>query len=255
LLILEQHTLSSSQGDNRLSKELLNPVASQAAVALGTTMLCIDRAQRLAVERERNRIARDIHDTLAQSLFGMTFTLDACINMLPDSVEQVRTEMIQLRDQASQVHTQVRQSIYDLWPSNLALERMKSDLRLHASQCCQVGAFHLDFTTRGDFEILTPRIRQTVFQIAQEAVANAAHHAGTDSAQVAIQVDADEVTIQVSDRGLGFDPTSIGEGKYGLRGIKERVNALGGTLQITSSPGEGSTLRARIPRLPGAMYV
>lgn len=256
LLILEQPTLQpDSQEDNRPNKELLNPVASQAAVALGTTMLCIDRAQRLAIERERNRIARDIHDTVAQSLFGITFTLDACINMLPDSVEQVRVELSQLRDQASQVNTKVRQSIYDLWPTNLALERLKSDLRLHANQCCQAGVFQLDFTTRGDFEMLTPRLRQTIFQIAQEAVANAARHAGVDSAQVLVQVDSDEVTLQVSDRGLGFDPASVGQAKYGLRGIQERVNAMGGTLQISSSPERGSSLTARLPKLPGAMYV
>jgi signal transduction histidine kinase len=255
LLILQQDSPPASQLPNAQRMELLRPVASQAAVALGTTMLCIDRAQRLAVERERNRIARDIHDTVAQSLFGVTFTLDACINMLPESVDQVRSELVQLRDQASQVRTQVRQSIFDLWPANLALERLKSDLRMHASQCCQARAFRLDFTTRGDFEVLSPRLRQTLFQIAQEAVANAAHHAGTDSAQVIIQVDTDEVTLQVEDRGQGYDPSTIQPGKYGLRGIQERVSAIGGTLQITSSPGEGSSLLVHIPRLPGAMYV
>ncbi len=254
LMLTQAAEQPASLQENHLSHELLHPVASQAAVALGTTMLCIDRAQRLAVERERNRIARDIHDTVAQSLFGISFTLDACIHLLPDSVEQVRAELIQLRDQASQVHTKVRQSIYDLWPSNLALERMKSDLRLHANQCSPSGEFHLEFTTRGDFETLTPRLRQTIFQIAQEAVANAARHANANSAQVLVQIDADQVTIQVSDRGLGFDPAGIGQDKYGLRGIQERVNALGGTLQISSTAGQGSSLTARLPRLPGAVY-
>jgi signal transduction histidine kinase len=97
----------------------LTTVANQAALALGTTILCIDRARRLAVEQERNRIARDIHDTVAQSLFGIVYSLEACINMLPGQADSVRDELIELRALASGAHDEVRRSIFDMWPSSL----------------------------------------------------------------------------------------------------------------------------------------
>lgn len=254
VLLVDQAEPRQAAGIEAVRTLLLGPVCSQAAVALGTTMLCIDRAQRLAVERERNRIARDIHDTVAQSLFGITFTLDACIQMLPEDVVLVKEELTELREQASQVRSQVRQSIFDLWPADLALERFKSDLRLHAIQSARTANFQIEFTTRGDFDSLSPRLRQSIYQIAQEAVANAAHHAGADSAQVLLQVENQEVLLQVEDHGRGFQPESEDHRRFGLRGMQERIDSLGGTLEIISTPGAGVTIRARLPRLPGVVY-
>jgi signal transduction histidine kinase len=107
------------KSDLRERESTLMTVANQAALALGTTILCIDRARRLAVETERNRIARDIHDTVVQSLFGVVYSLDACINMLPARAEEVRNELIELRSLATSAHDEVRRSIFDLWPSAL----------------------------------------------------------------------------------------------------------------------------------------
>ena len=93
-LYLREHPvgllLVNETGLTKESENTLLTVANQAALALGTTILCIDRARRLAVETERNRIARDIHDTVAQSLFGIVYSLDACINMLPAKANCVR---------------------------------------------------------------------------------------------------------------------------------------------------------------------
>jgi signal transduction histidine kinase len=238
-------------------QEMLRVVAGQAAVALGTTMVCIDRARRLAIEQERNRIARDIHDTIAQSLFGMVFSLDACIDMLPGQSEQVKGELVELRDLAGQVRDEVRRSIYDLWPAEITLERFRSDLSAYVTQCCHPHAFRVDFKTNGDFEALSPLVRRTLFRISQEALVNAARHGGVESAQVCLGIEDEYVHLCVQDQGKGFEPQNIlSSGKdhdrFGLFGIQGRIRALGGDSQILSQAGQGTMILVSLPVRPGA---
>lgn len=254
VLLIEVESTPQEEQNGRL--EMLTPVASQAAVALGTTMMCIDRAQRLAVERERNRIARDIHDTVAQSLFGIVFSLEACIAMLPSQAESVQHELMELRDLASDVRQQVRRSIYDLWPQELVLERFKSDLSQHAAQICSPGSFRVDFDMQGEFDELPVDVRQALYQVAQEALANAAKHAGVDSALVSLLVEQGEVCLSVQDQGCGFEPElklarENGRERFGLRGVQERVRSLGGELDIRSELGQGTCLSVRLPLSTG----
>jgi len=241
---------SSELPEERLA--MLDSVVNQAAVALGTTMLCIDRARRLAVEQERNRIARDIHDTVAQSLFGIVFTLDACIKMLPEQVEAVRQELVELRDLASQVRDEVRRSIFDIWPSELTLERFVNDLRKHTLHCSRPRAFHVTFNTGGDFNRLSPAIRRSLYRVAQEALSNVVYHAGVDSARVCLRVEDDQVYLSVQDQGRGFDPAVVlarehNRERFGLLGVRERIHDLGGECEILSREGYGTSVLVRVP--------
>ncbi|UCH60038.1 MAG: GAF domain-containing sensor histidine kinase [Anaerolineales bacterium] len=236
--------------------EMLTPVASQAAVALGTTMMCIDRAQRLAVERERNRIARDIHDTVAQSLFGIVFSLDACIAMLPAQADSVQHELMELRDLASDVRQQVRRSIFDLWPQELVLERFKSDLSQHTGQIGTSRSFQVDFDMPEEFDELPVEVRQVLYQVAQEALTNVAKHAGVDSAQVSLHCEQDLAFLTVQDQGCGFDPELVlskqnVSDRFGLRGIRERVRSLGGDLEIHTGLDQGTRIKVRLPIIRG----
>lgn len=231
---------------------VLKLVASQAAVAMGTTMMCIDRARQLAIEQERNRIARDMHDTIAQSLFGIAFSLDACQEMLPYNVEQVKAELGELVQTANQVRNQVRRSIFDLWPTHLTLEQFQADLQSYATQCEQTRPFHVDFQSSGDFERLPSAMRRNLYRITQEAVANAIHHAGVDSARVTIDVAPQEVSLHIQDQGKGFDPKkalarSYNREHFGLHGIQERIHGMGGNCQFQSRPGEGTQILIKIP--------
>jgi signal transduction histidine kinase len=236
--------------DERMS--MLAPVASQAAVALGTTLMCIDRAERLAVERERNRIARDIHDTVAQSLFGIVFTLDACVSMLPDQAQQVKRELIDLKGLASNTHQQVRRSIFDLWSPELPFERFKAELTSHASQCASPRSFQLVFKLQGDFDSISSGVRRSLYQIAQESLANVARHADVDFAEVCLSVETDWIMMSIQDWGKGFDPgtarmNSLDSGRFGLRSIQERVQELGWELEIHSAAGQGTQVIVRAP--------
>jgi len=244
--------LTKGQELTRQREEAIMMVANQAALALGTTILCIDRARRLAVETERNRIARDIHDTVAQSLFGIVYSLDACVNMLPAQVEEVRQELIELRSLASGAHDEVRRSIFDLWPSTLTLDLFTNDLRSYVNQCCRPRAFAVDFKTTGDFNSLPAGLRRTIYRMAQETLANSARHSGADSAQMCMHIARDQVYINIEDQGRGFDVSAALERShsrehFGLHGIHERVRAMGGECEVISRPGAGTRVVITLP--------
>jgi signal transduction histidine kinase len=236
----------------RQREDVVTLVANQAALALGTTILCIDRARRLAVETERNRIARDIHDTVAQSLFGITYSLDACVNMLPEHADDVKKELTELRTLASGAHDEVRRSIFDLWPSALTMEIFQTDLVNYVNSCCRPRAFSIVFNHSGDFNSLPSGLRRAVYRMAQEALANSARHSGASSARLCLNVDDGRVDMSVSDEGRGFDPAvalsrSVNREHFGLHGIQERARALGGECEIVSAPGKGARMLIEIP--------
>jgi signal transduction histidine kinase len=246
LLVDESHGLSKER------ESTLMTVANQAALALGTTLLCIDRARRLAVETERNRIARDIHDTVAQSLFGIVYSLDACINMLPSQVDEVKKELIELRSLASTAHDEVRRSIFDIWPSPLTIDLLMSDLSNYVSSCCRPRSFSIIFNNRGDFNSLSAGMRRTIYRMAQEALANSARHSGSNSARLCLNVSEDCVYLDISDEGRGFDPTSVlsrtlNREHFGLHGIQERARAMGGECEILSQNQGGTRIMIHLP--------
>ena len=255
-LYLREHPvgllLVDEQGLTKERENTLMTVANQAALALGTTILCIDRARRLAVETERNRIARDIHDTVAQSLFGIVYSLDACITMLPEKAEEVRSELIELRTLANNAHDEVRRSIFDLWPSALTIELFMTDLTNYISSCCRPRTFSIIFNYHGDFNSLSSGMRRTIYRMAQEGLANAARHSGADSARLCLTIAEEEVFLDISDQGRGFDPAlalsrSLNREHFGLHGIQERSRAMGGDCEIVSQPGAGTRVMINLP--------
>jgi signal transduction histidine kinase len=232
---------------------VLSAIASQAALALST----LDQVKQLAIEQERNRIARDIHDTVTQSLFGIVFTLDACIKMLPQQVDLVSQELVELHDLAERVRQEVRQSIHDLWPAELTLEQFKADLIKYVSHCAGSDTFQVDFTIGGEFEALPLQIRRNLYRVAQEALANVAHHAGVNSARISLYVEPHEAQLSIRDHGKGFDPKRVqGETpeRFGLRGIRERVHSLNGSCEILSQVDQGTQILVRIPVSRGDRY-
>ena len=246
LLLVEETGLTKER------ENTLMTVANQAALALGTTILCIDRARRLAVETERNRIARDIHDTVAQSLFGIVYSLDACITMLPEKAGDVKNELIELRTLANNAHDEVRRSIFDLWPSALTIELFMADLTNYISSCCRPRTFSVIFNNTGDFNSLSAGLRRTIYRMAQEALANAARHSGEQSARLCLNVNESQVFISVTDEGRGFDPLvamarSINREHFGLQGIRERALAMGGSCEIISKPSAGTRITIELP--------
>ncbi|MEK6222432.1 MAG: GAF domain-containing sensor histidine kinase [Chloroflexota bacterium] len=245
VLLVEAAEGLYSMSERRL--QTLQSVANHAAVSLGTTLLCIDRARNLAIEQERNRFARDIHDTVSQSLFGMAFTLDACVDMLPENENNVKEELLNLRELANSTRKEIRNSILDIWPSQLTLDRFKTDLTSYTNQCCRPREFNIDFDTQGDIAHLPNGIRRSLYRVAQEALSNASRHSGSSSANVNLNVEADKIFMSISDHGKGFDSNEVmsrenNRERFGLHGIQERISAIGGDVKINTREGGGTEI-------------
>ncbi len=229
----------------------LESITHQAAVAIGTTMLCIDRAQRLAVQEERLRIAQDIHDTVSQSLFGIVYTLDGSIQLLPEQPEAAVPELKRALRVAEEAHNEVRHSILNIWPSEVTADRFANGLRKYTADNCQASNLQLTFHISGDFAQLSSQVRRGLYRIAQEALANVAHHAAASQADVSLEVATNLIRLIVTDNGRGFDPEialarEYNREHFGLRGMQQRVRSLGGAWEIHSQPGDGSKIIVEI---------
>jgi signal transduction histidine kinase len=256
-MLLREHPVGvllveATEKEDATRLQSLQAIASQAAVAVGTTMLCIDRAQRLAIQDERIRIAREIHDTVSQSLFGITFSLDACIKLLPGQPDTVRAELANLQTLAQATRDDLRQSILNIWPSELTAERFVADLRRYVSGACRAGDLDFDVEVRGDFGLLNARAKRSLYRIAQEALNNVVRHAGASRAQICLDILNGQAMLAVRDNGRGFDPQlamarEIDREHFGLLGIRDRAASLGGTSEIVSQPGAGATVLVSLP--------
>ncbi len=230
----------------------LQATAAQAAVAIGTTMLCINRAQQIAVHEERIRIAQDLHDNVSQSLFGIVYMLDGSLKLLPEQPEIAKPELERALETAEQIRAEIRHSILDIWPTELSAERFTADLHKYAQTACSLESLQLKFDVRGDFAALSPQARRSLYRIAQEALANIGRHAAANAARVCVDVENGRAKLSVRDDGQGFDlQTALGReyGRehFGLRGIQERAKSLNGECHIFSQPNEGTSIIVDIP--------
>jgi signal transduction histidine kinase len=244
--------VGSDSEEDRSRKESLEAVANQAAVAVGATMLCIDRAQRLAVQEERIRIAREIHDTVSQSLFGMTYALDACGKLLPEYPDQVKEEIRQVTSLAQVARKQLRDSIMDIWPSELTSEGFVADLKKFASTHCKNEDLEVQVKLTGNLQYLSSGARRGLYRIAQEAINNVARHASASEAEVCANVSPQGAYMLVRDNGRGFNVTDAlareqDREHFGLRGIQERSASLGGQVEVVSGLGDGTLVLVTLP--------
>jgi len=257
-MVLREHAVGVLLVDAAESQEdparlrSLQSIASQAAVAIGTTMMCIDRAQRLAVQEERLRIAQDIHDVVSQSLFGIVYTLDGSLKLLPEQPEEVIPELERALRVAEETHKEVRRSILNIWPSEMTANLFSTGLRKFTADICQADGLQLAIEINGDFDNLPVQARRGLYRIAQEALANTAQHAAADQADVQLNLIYGRAIMTVRDDGRGFDPNAAMVREYnrehfGLRGMQERAHALGGSCHIHSQQGKGTAVRVEIP--------
>lgn len=225
---------------------LLASVAHQAALALWSTRVCVERAQRSAVQEERNRIARDIHDTVSQCLFGTVYTLESCLRLIPEEQRTVRERLETVLRASAKTLRDIRGLIFDMWVGGLTTGEFVAELKSYVQDLGPPEGLAVDISVEGDLTELTPFTRKHLFRIAQEALANVIRHAQARRATVRLAADAHVVHLTVRDDGVGFDPSHAG---MGIQGMRERALAIGGTLAVHSAPGQGTTVEVRIPRL------
>ncbi len=233
---------------------LLGAVADQVGLALRTAQFAAE-GRELAVLEERTRLAREIHDTLAQQLTGIVLQLEAAEALQSrNDRARSRTLMVAAREQARLALQEARRSVWNLRPMPLEAAGLTAAVALEAER---FGARTGTAVTVRDDGVprhlaLSPQAEVAVFRILQEALANAGQHSQAHHVVVELRAGDGELTLTVSDDGSGFDAgaervAGPGGGSFGLVGMRERARLIGAELSVTSRHSGGTTVSVSVP--------
>ena len=226
---------------------LLLALAQRAALAIENARL-FEQAQGKAALEERQRLARELHDSVSQALFSISLGARTARTLLDRDPSKVAPPLDYVLSLAEAGLAEMRALIFELRPESLAAEGLVVALQ---KQAAAIKARHgieaaLDLCAEPEVSLA---IKEALYRIAQEALHNVVKHARASRVEVRLSSDDTALALEVHDDGVGFDPSGEFPGHLGLRSMQERVTALGGTLQIESVPGQGTRTRVTIPTL------
>jgi ligand-binding sensor domain-containing protein/signal transduction histidine kinase len=201
------------------------------------------------VLQERGRLAREIHDTLAQGFIGISSQLEAVAAEVQEG-SRARRYLDTARRMARHSITEARRSIYDLRASMLEGRNLAAALSAGAQIWTAGSGVDVQVDVSDVERGLSNEYEQHLLRIAQEAVVNAVKHAGASAISVNLRVEAGKILMRISDNGRGFGPEQIfstADGHFGLIGMRERAERLGGELSLASGPGKGTSIEVTVP--------
>lgn len=244
-----QHSIT----DSVLSTQLFAAVAALTTLCLAAIVterrrgaVELVEARRRMAERgalERQRIARDLHDSVSQTLFSMTLHARAAERAMAGGSgvsDGGRHELGQVVDLSRSALAEMRSLIFELRPEGLVDEGLVSAIRKHAAVLSGREGIRIDVHGPVDRLPLTAGAAENLYRIVQEGLANVIKHAGASHASVTITATGDEVRVEIADDGRGFVPSASRCGHMGLQSINDRARELGGTVTLQSRPGAGT---------------
>lgn len=207
-----------------------------------------ERALSLAVVEERNRLARDLHDSVTQSLFSMNLTIEAARLLLDRDTVAAAQQLVQLRERTQQALAEMRDLIHSLRPAELSEQGLVVALRRWGERVRHEHLIPVEVSVEGPTAIrLTELQERELFRIAQEALNNVVKHAAATRAAVRLRSSPEGVALLIEDDGTGFDATiPLRPDAFGVRGMRERAALIGGTLALDSQPTGGTRVRVTI---------
>ncbi len=220
-------------------------LAHQAAITLVNAELFED-AQSLAILQERQRLARNLHDAVNQSLFSAGLIAEVLPGLWEQDQEDARRSLEDLRNLTRGAIAEMRMLVSELRPLAL-IDSNLSDL-LHQLTDAFTGRtnIHVAITITGE-DILISEVQVAVYRICQEGLNNIAKHAAASRVKIKLQYTADKVDMRIQDNGCGFDSNLSLAGHYGISMMNERAEAIGAKLEITSRLGKGTEIILRWP--------
>lgn len=229
-----------------LNRELEGRVAQRTSQVLA-------QQRALAAYDERQRLARELHDSITQSLFSMNLSARALRNLLRKDLDETEKGLWELERTIQQTLTEMRSLLAQLRSAASETVDLLAWLRDHCAQLSKnvasgssTGRLYVDLDAPPELH-LPAGYAHELMQIIREALHNIVKHSGCDRASLQIFLEDDRLWTIVQDYGLGFNPQEAASNGFGLRGIQERLALLEGTLEIQSSPGEGSCLKIITP--------
>jgi signal transduction histidine kinase len=227
--------------------ELAKALAQQATLAVQLTRLA-EQGRQAAVLQERNRLAREIHDTLAQGFTGIVVQVEAAEYVLTKAPEQAREHLARAGALARESLTEARRSVQALRPQALEQSSLINAFARHVEQMTYGTPVQAHFRVHGTPASLCHDKETDLLRIGLEALTNALKHARASVIHVELSFEPEQVRLSVRDDGQGFAPRfpDAADG-FGLKGIRERVAHLGGQLTVASRPGQGTEVVAVVP--------
>jgi signal transduction histidine kinase len=227
-------------------QRLIEMLAAHAAIAIENARL-YEQSRELSIAEERNRLARELHDSVTQKLFSLVLSAEAAATLLDRDGADARAELERLQELAREAMDELRTLVFELRPPAVDSEGLATALRKH------VDVLRRAYRREIGLELIgtpsgAPRIERDVLRIAQEALQNALRHAGADHVELRLDARNGRLVMSVTDDGVGFDPAApeLRSRRLGLTSMEERAEAIGGTLSIDSTPGAGTTVRLEV---------
>ncbi len=203
-----------------------------------------------AVAAERNRLARELHDSLEQGLTGVALQLEAAAKAFERNPEKARGRMNLARELVRHSQDEVRRSVWDLRSRALENQLLPTALEYVSRQLTEAAGVEAEVVVQGAPRRLPEEVENHLLRIGQEALTNAIRHGGARRAVVELEFQAEVIRLKVCDDGCGFASQRQTEpegGHFGLRGMAERVQRLGGQFSVESAPGRGTIIAVAIP--------
>jgi signal transduction histidine kinase len=246
-----QSALKASRAQAAQLRELSDSL--EARVEKQTSEL-LAQSREAAVMEERARVARDIHDTLAQGLTGIVVQLGAAERALHVAPNDAREHITLAQDMAREALAEARRSIWNLRAGNLERGELRDALAGLAARASN-EKMRVTFDMRGDVWALHADVESALLRVAQEALVNANKHANATQADVLLEYQPDAIRLLIHDNGIGLDDDALKDAErlknphsgFGLMGMRERIAQWGGTLKLTND--DGAKVEATIPRL------
>ncbi len=226
-------------------QRMIETLATHAAVAIENTRL-FERSRELSVVEERNRLARELHDAVSQTLFSASLTAEAAAMLVDTSPADAKRELQTVQELTRAAMDEMRSLIFELRPADLGDEGLVPTIRKHVDVLRRVHAKEIILVIDGE-PALTHRIEREVFRITQEALANALKHGAPEHVEVRLESHDGRLRLRVADNGGGFDTRARDLRRHlGLISMRERADAIGGKLRIRSRPGTGTTVSLEV---------
>jgi len=239
-LLLKQ-TIAAQAESQRLLKELQQSNA-QLQHYLG-------QVEELTAIKERNRLARELHDAVTQSIFSMTLITRSALILQERAPEQVTGKLLQLQELAQNALQEMRDLIYQLRTPSIEEDGLYPVLKTYIARLNERGDLLVTLDKGPDTLPLTPAQQQELYRIVQEALNNIVKHAQAKHAVIRFALTETDMAVTVSDDGVGFDPGQLtGDGRHiGLASMRERATELGGALEVDAEPGAGTAVKVTVP--------
>ncbi|HEX4216144.1 MAG TPA: sensor histidine kinase [Candidatus Dormibacteraeota bacterium] len=232
-------------------RQLVIELEQAMAENAGLQVQVLTQAREAGTQDERARMAREIHDTLAQGLTGIITQLEAAQHAGDRS-----THVDQACALARESLTEARRSVQALRPAPLEVSRLPDAIEEMARRWSDTSSVALSFQTTGEPRPLLAELEVTLFRVAQEALTNVGRHAEASRVGLTLSYMDDVVLLDVRDDGAGFDPAVVAGqrrersgNRFGMQAMRQRLSQVGGDLEIESSPGAGTAINARVPAI------